>query len=52
MTLFQFAQMVSIEPKFEWSCFNYPIRTVGICTIVFNSMQISKKCFYITRIKK
>jgi len=25
MTLFQFDQMFLIVPKFEWSCFNYPI---------------------------
>ena len=42
MTLFQFAQMVAIVPKFEWSCFNYPnmIKVVGICPNVSKHMQI------------
>jgi len=30
MTLFQFDQMFLIVPKFEWSCFNYPIMTEGV----------------------
>ena len=34
MKLFQFTQMVSTVPKFDWSCFIYPIKTVGICTII------------------
>jgi len=42
MKHFQFAQMVPIVPKFEWSSFNYPnmIEAVGICPNVCNCMQI------------
>jgi len=42
MKLFQFAQMVSVVRKFEWSCFNYPnmIEAVMICANVSNCMQI------------
>ena len=38
MTLFQFAQMVLIVPKFEWSSSNYPnmIKAVGICPVFLN----------------
>jgi len=42
MKLFQFAQMVSIVPKFERSCVDYPnmIEAAGIRPNVSNFMQI------------
>ena len=53
MKLFQFAQIVPIVPKFEWSSFNYTnmVEAVGICTNVCNCMQISMKHLYITQIE-
>ena len=41
MTLFQFAQMVLIVPKFELSSFKYPnmIKAVGICQNVSKCKQ-------------
>jgi len=54
MKLFQFAQILPIVPKFEWSSFNYPSMINAVETWNFpnvsNFLQIWKKWLYITQI--